>query len=137
MDKHAPISGAHALFILTAQSNSTNYKMDLSLIDYAAKRGYSTMLDAAAFVPCSPISLSDVGADAMCVSFYKMFGYPTGLGALVAKKKFLLDVLKRPWFGGGTINLVQAPGKIMVRNPIANERFEASNNCTYHCGTIY
>ncbi|KAF5355067.1 hypothetical protein D9756_005519 [Leucocoprinus leucothites] len=124
LDKHKPAPGKKALLILTAQSNATNSKMDLSLIEYAAKLGYNTMVDAAAWLPCTPISLSEVGADAMCVSFYKMFGYPTGLGALVAKKKFLLDVLQRPWFGGGTINLVQAPGKIMIRNSIPNERFE-------------
>jgi molybdenum cofactor sulfurtransferase len=37
----------------------------------------------------------------MAVSFYKMFGYPTGVGALVVKKSFLAK-LQRPWFAGGT-----------------------------------
>lgn len=86
------------------------------------------MLDAAAFVPCTPISLSEVGADAMCVSFYKMFGYPTGLGALVVKKKMLMDVLHRPWFGGGTVDLVQAPRTIITRALTPNERFEVSGD---------
>jgi selenocysteine lyase/cysteine desulfurase len=111
--------------------------MDLSLIKYAANLGYNTMLDAAALVPRSPIDLLEVDADAMCVSFYKMFGYPTGLGALVAKKDFLLDVLQRPWFGGGTIDLVQAPGKIMVRNFNAHERFEVRSDRGCYLDPLY
>lgn len=85
------------------------------------------MLDAAALVPCTPISLSDIGADAMCVSFYKMFGYPTGLGALVVKKSVLMDVLQRPWFGGGTVDLVQTPNTMIKRALVPNERFEVSD----------
>ncbi|KAF5344202.1 hypothetical protein D9756_011329 [Leucocoprinus leucothites] len=106
--QHAPRgSGAKALFILTVQSNATNSKMDISLIKYAAERGYSTMVDPVALVPTTPFSISDSGADAMTVSFSKMFGYSTGLGALIAKKTLLMEVLQRPWFGGGTTNLVQ------------------------------
>ena len=41
------------------------------------------VLDAAAYVPTNPLDVSAVDADFVCVSFYKMFGYPTGLGALI------------------------------------------------------
>ncbi|KAG8726832.1 hypothetical protein FRC11_014388 [Ceratobasidium sp. 423] len=34
-------------------------------------------------------------------------------GALIAKKKFL-DILERPWFAGGTVDLVQVPGVIAI-----------------------
>lgn len=38
------------------------------------------------------------------LSFYKIFGYPTGIGCLLVKKtKF--NILKKPWFAGGTITL--------------------------------
>ncbi|KAJ3575291.1 hypothetical protein NP233_g1206 [Leucocoprinus birnbaumii] len=124
LEQYKPQSPARALFVLTAQSNATNSKLDLSLIKYAKNLGYDTMVDSAAWVPCSPFNLLEVGADAMCVSFYKMFGYPTGLGALVAKSDFLMNVLDRPWFGGGTINLVQAPGTYMIRSFKPHERFE-------------
>jgi molybdenum cofactor sulfurtransferase len=63
-------------------------------------------VDASALAPTSNISLADTpGVGAMAVSFYKMFGYPTGVGALVVKKSFLAK-LRRPWFAGGTGELV-------------------------------
>ena len=39
------------------------------------------------------------------VSFYKLFGYPTGVGALVARRDALAR-LNRPWFAGGTVDFV-------------------------------
>ncbi|KAF7290092.1 Cysteine desulfurase [Mycena chlorophos] len=69
------------------------------------------------------ISLDNSSVDAMAVSFYKMFGYPTGVGALVIKKAFLVK-LKRPWFAGGTVDVVQVPGTIMTRSAILHEQFE-------------
>ena len=42
--------------------------------------------------------------DFVAISFYKMFGYPTGTGALIARKDALAR-LERPWFAGGTITL--------------------------------
>jgi len=86
--------------------------------------GYHTLLDAAALVPTSTFSLSEhPQLDAMVVSFYKMFGFPTGVGALVIKKSFLAE-LKRPWFGGGTVAVVQAPGLMFARSHIIHEQFE-------------
>ena len=38
----------------------------------------------------------------VALSFYKLFGYPTGLGALVARRDALAS-LRRPWFSGGTV----------------------------------
>jgi len=38
------------------------------------------LLDAAAFVPTNPLDLSVVQPDFVVISFYKMFGYPTGVG---------------------------------------------------------
>ncbi len=38
----------------------------------------------------------------MPVSFYKLFGWPTGVGVLLARRE-ALDRLERPWFSGGTI----------------------------------
>ena len=45
----------------------------------------------------------------MPLSFYKIFGYPTGLGALVARRK-ALGKLHRPWFAGGTITVASVQG---------------------------
>jgi molybdenum cofactor sulfurtransferase len=92
-------SSGPSLFALTGQSNVSNHKLPLSLLSYASRLGYHTLLDAAALAPTSRIDLTATPVDAMAISFYKMFGYPTGVGALIAKKSFLLK-LKRPWFAG-------------------------------------
>jgi selenocysteine lyase/cysteine desulfurase len=44
------------------------------------------------------------------ISFYKMFGYPTGVGCLVAKKSRLAR-LRRPWYAGGTITFSSVQGE--------------------------
>jgi len=66
----------------------------------------------------------------MAVSFYKMFGYPTGVGALVARKSFLAK-LRRPYFGGGTVEVVQCPGTIVHESPVQYERFEVRGLTTF------
>lgn len=89
--------------------------------------GYSTLLDAAALAPTSVMSLTDVPVDAMAISFYKMFGFPTGVGALIAKESFLAQ-LHRPWFAGGTVDVVQAPGNLHTMAAEIHEQFEVSLN---------
>ena len=69
------------------------------------------------------MSLTEHPVDAMAVSFYKMFGFPTGVGALIAKESFL-EKLERPWFAGGTVDVVQAPGTIHTMTEALHERFE-------------
>ncbi|KAI0343615.1 PLP-dependent transferase [Trametopsis cervina] len=112
-----------SLFALTGQSNISNTKNPLVLLRHAASLGYDTLLDAAALAPTSVISLTDVSVDAMAISFYKMFGFPTGVGALIAKKSFL-EKLQRPWFAGGTVDVVQAPGTIHTLAHDLHEQFE-------------
>ena len=60
------------------------------------------LLDAAAFVPTNRLDLALARPDFVVLSFYKMFGWPTGVGALVARRDALAK-LERPWFSGGTI----------------------------------
>ncbi|KAI0669560.1 PLP-dependent transferase [Trametes maxima] len=115
--------GAPSLFAMTGQSNISNSKNPLSMIAFAASQGYCTLLDAAALAPTSVISLSETPVDAMAISFYKMFGFPTGVGALVVKESFLAR-LERPWFAGGTVDVVQAPGTIVTMTAELHERFE-------------
>ena len=59
----------------------------------------------------------------MAISFYKMFGFPTGVGALVVKKSFL-EQLRRPWFAGGNVRFVQVPGTLVNRAADLHEQFE-------------
>jgi len=91
------------LFALPAQSNFSGLQHPLSLIDTAHAAGCRVLLDAAAFVPAHPLSLRAHRADFVAISFYKMFGYPTGVGALIARRD-ALATLRRPWFAGGTVD---------------------------------
>ena len=55
----------------------------------ARERGWDVLLDAAAFVPTNRLDLSVWTPDFVAISFYKMFGYPTGVGALLARRDAL------------------------------------------------
>ena len=90
------------LFAYPAQSNFSGVQHPLGWVDQAQAAGYDVLLDAAAFVPASRLDLSAVKPEFVTVSFYKMFGYPTGIGCLLARRDALAR-LRRPWFSGGTI----------------------------------
>src|SRR5271170_7182653 len=103
----------------------------MSILEDAHSASFSTVIDAAALASSTRISLQQIpAADAMVVSFYKMFGYPTGVGALIAKKSFLAK-LERRWFSGGTVDFVQAPGMLTLHATDLNARFEVS--CPRSC----
>ena len=93
------------LVAFPAQSNFSGVRHPLALVERAHALGYTVLLDAAAYVPTSTLSLTRTPADFVACSFYKMFGYPTGLGALVARRESLAR-LRRPWFAGGTVEYV-------------------------------
>lgn len=90
------------LIAFPAQSNFSGVRHPLSLVARAQELGFDVLLDAAAFVPGHPLSLRDCPADFVALSFYKLFGYPTGLGALISRRG-TLEKLRRPWFSGGTV----------------------------------
>jgi len=92
----------HNLFAYPAQSNFSGVQHPLTWIEEAHARGWDVLLDAAAFVPTNPLDLSRSKPDFVALSFYKMFGWPTGLGALIGRREALAK-LERPWFSGGTI----------------------------------
>jgi selenocysteine lyase/cysteine desulfurase len=101
--------GKNNLFAYPAQSNFSSVKHSLEWIEQAQKAGWDVLLDAAAYAPTSQLDLSKVHPDYVPISFYKMFGYPTGLGALIARKE-ALEKLHRPWFAGGTITVASVQG---------------------------
>jgi molybdenum cofactor sulfurtransferase len=92
----------HNLFAYPAQSNFSGVQHPLEWIDQAHEHGWDVLLDAAAFVPTNRLDLSRWHPDFVALSFYKMFGWPTGVGALLARRDALAK-LERPWFSGGTI----------------------------------
>ena len=104
---------APRLLAFPAQSNFSGVKHPLLLIEEAQARGWQVLLDAAAFVPTNPLDLQQLSPDFVVMSFYKMFGYPTGVGCLLVKNE-TLPLLKRPWFGGGTVNFATVQGRMHV-----------------------
>lgn len=99
----------HKLFAYPAQSNFTGVQHPLEWCTFAQARGWDVLLDGAAFVPSNQLDLSLWHPDFVPLSFYKMFGYPTGVGCLLARKATLAK-LRRPWFAGGTIWAVSVQG---------------------------
>lgn len=110
------------LFAFPAQSNVSGIKHSLEWIKRAQDLGWDVLLDAAAFVPTSTLDLKQYTPDYVSVSFYKIFGYPTGLGCLLVRKSAFSKLNKR-WFAGGTVSLasVKAPFHFLIDN---HERFE-------------
>jgi selenocysteine lyase/cysteine desulfurase len=104
-----PSRGGYNLFAYPAQSNFSSVQHPLEWIEKAQQYGWDVLLDAAAFVPTNKLDLSRFKPDFVPISFYKMFGYPTGIGALIARKKALAK-LNRPWFAGGTITVASVQG---------------------------
>jgi selenocysteine lyase/cysteine desulfurase len=99
-DPLPPVDGG--LFAFPAQSNFSGVRHPLSLVDEAHERGLDVLLDIASYAPSRALSLRDCPADYAALSFYKMFGYPTGVGALIARRE-ALSRLHRTWFAGGTV----------------------------------
>ena len=97
------VSGEHHnLFAYPAQSNFSGVQHPLTWIEQAHAHGWDVLLDAAAYVPTNRLDLSRWHPDFVALSFYKMFGWPTGVGCLIARREALAK-LERPWFSGGTI----------------------------------
>jgi selenocysteine lyase/cysteine desulfurase len=97
------------LLAFPAQSNFSGIRHSLSLVRRAHDLGLDVLLDAASLFASGSLSLRDVPADFVALSFYKIFGYPTGVGALVARR-LALEKLRRPWFAGGTVDFVSVQG---------------------------
>ncbi len=99
----------HRLFAYPAQSNFSGVQHPLDWIPLAQECGWDVLLDAAAFTPTNRLDLGRWKPDFVSQSFYKMFGYPTGVGCLIARKSALAK-LRRPWFAGGTITVASVQG---------------------------
>jgi selenocysteine lyase/cysteine desulfurase len=102
--------GRSNLFAFPAQSNFSGVRHPLDLVARARAGGWDVLLDAAAFVPTNRLDLRQVQPDFVTVSFYKMFGYPTGVGCLLVRAG-VIERLQRPWFAGGTVSFATVGGR--------------------------
>lgn len=97
-------SPGNNLFAFPAQSNFTGVQHPLEWIALAQSHDFDVLLDAASFAPTNRLDLSRWHPDFVDLSFYKIFGYPTGTGCLLVRKTAARK-LRRPWYAGGTITL--------------------------------
>ncbi|NWI20820.1 MOCOS sulfurase, partial [Crypturellus soui] len=120
------------LFAYPAQSNFSGIKYPLSWIQ-DIKSGklcpteipgkWFVLLDAASYVSTSPLDLRVHQADFIPISFYKIFGFPTGLGALLVSNR-IAPFLRKSYFGGGTAAAYLAAEDFYIPRKSIAERFE-------------
>jgi len=109
---------ARNLLVFPAQSNFNGRKYDFSIIDSIkqiklnnqtndSETEWFVCMDTASLVCTSPIDLKTQKPDFMLVSFYKMFGFPTGIAALLVRKTHRVreSLCNKRYFGGGTVSL--------------------------------
>jgi selenocysteine lyase/cysteine desulfurase len=104
------------LLAFPAQSNFSGVQHPLELVARAHDQGWDVLLDAAAFVPTNRLDLSKVRPDFVTISFYKMFGYPSGVGCLIVRTDTIAK-MRRPWFAGGTVNFATVQGRRHILAP--------------------
>jgi molybdenum cofactor sulfurtransferase len=109
LELNAPTQAKHKLFAYPAQSNFSGVQHPLEWIACAQSLGWDVLLDAAAFAPTNRLDLSRWHPDFVDISFYKIFGYPTGTGCLLVRKS-AAEKLVRPWYAGGTITFSSVLG---------------------------
>ncbi|XP_076991720.1 molybdenum cofactor sulfurase [Tamandua tetradactyla] len=128
----APDSQLLHLFCYPAQSNFSGTRYPLCWVEeiqsgrmcpVSVPGRWSVLLDAASYVSTSPLDLSAHPADFVPISFYKIFGFPTGLGALLVNNR-MAPLLRKTYFGGGTAAAYLAGEDFYVPRQTLAERFE-------------
>lgn len=124
---------SNSLFVYSAQCNFSGVKYPLSWVNKVhdgaltavtgSKSNWYCLLDAATYVSSNQLNLSSVNPDFVAISFYKMFGFPTGLGALLVKNS-VSHLLEKTYYGGGTVLVAMSEKNMFVPRPVLHERFE-------------
>lgn len=120
----------NSLFVYPAQSNFSGTKYPLwwiEKIQNGALNGVKNLNSKKWFVlldaPClyDVLDLSQYKPDFVTVSFYKIFGYPTGVGALLVRNSSGW-VLQKKYLGGGTVLMALSTENVMVPRRVLHER---------------
>ncbi|KAL8144553.1 hypothetical protein V2J09_017585 [Rumex salicifolius] len=103
------------LFAFPSECNFSGVKFNHDLVSFVKEHLHEglegsahgkdcclVLIDAAKGCATDPLNLSKCAADFVVMSFYKIFGYPTGLGALLVRNE-AAKLLKKTYFSGGTV----------------------------------
>nr|XP_043619000.1 molybdenum cofactor sulfurase isoform X2 [Erigeron canadensis] len=131
-----PNGQVYNLFAFPSECNFSGVKFNLDLIDVIKEdsekvlegsqhcRGkWMILIDAAKGCSTDPPNLSKHRADFVAISFYKLFGYPTGLGALIVRND-AAKLLRKTYFSGGTVAASIADIDFVKRREGIEESFE-------------
>ncbi|RZF34799.1 hypothetical protein LSTR_LSTR007851 [Laodelphax striatellus] len=119
----------NSLFVYPAQCNFSGLKYPLTWIEKCQKgilnerSNWACLLDAATFVSTCHLDLSIFKPDFVTISFYKIFGYPTGVGALLVRNSSS-HLLDKVYYGGGTVLMALSSERFHEQRPLLHERFE-------------
>ncbi|KAF7994271.1 hypothetical protein HCN44_003361 [Aphidius gifuensis] len=126
-------SASNSLFVYPAQSNFSGFKYPLEWINKikngaldkttSGSTNWYILVDAAGFVGTNSLDLSIYKPDFICLSFYKMFGYPSGIGALIVKNTSA-NVLGKVYYGGGTVNMAHSVENFHIKKESLYQRYE-------------
>ena len=104
--------GSLGLFAFPMESNFDGRRYGLEAIEAAKQqlgaldgRNWLVLLDAAKGAASGPPNLARYPADLVAMSYYKLFGYPTGLGALLIRRDSLAYLTGKVYYGGGSVTL--------------------------------
>ncbi|XP_033098163.1 molybdenum cofactor sulfurase-like [Anneissia japonica] len=123
----------NCLFAYPAQCNFSgrkyplNWTNRLKSYETATLHGccgrWCVLLDAASYVMTSKLDLGFYCADFVPVSFYKMFGFPTGIGGLIIRNESV-SFLQKTFFGGGTVQAYSSSENFHIPKLKIHEWFE-------------
>ncbi|KAI3965813.1 hypothetical protein MKX01_010770 [Papaver californicum] len=130
------LGSAYNLFAFPSECNFSGMKFSLDLVKLMKENSeralegspYSSgqwmvLIDAAKGCATQPPDLARFPADFVAISFYKIFGYPTGLGALIIRTD-AAKLLKKTYFSGGTVAASIADIDFVRRREGIEESFE-------------
>ncbi|KAE8124542.1 hypothetical protein FH972_019417 [Carpinus fangiana] len=131
-----PIGDTYNLFAFPSECNFSGLRFSLDLVKIIKEDSerilegssicngrWMVLIDAAKGCATKLLDLSEHPADFVVVSFYKLFGYPTGLGALIARND-AAKLLKKAYFSGGTVAASIADIDFVKRREGVEELFE-------------
>ncbi|CAJ0582943.1 unnamed protein product, partial [Mesorhabditis spiculigera] len=113
----------NSLLMYTAMSNFSGRQYPLENVEKLQSKGWSVCIDSAALISSSSLDLSKIQPHFLVASFYKIFGYPTGIGCLLVHKVARMK-LKKQHFAGGTLAMADPFSFISHQKEELSERFE-------------